>query len=406
MSGFLDDDLMPREAVSPDSYPRLGTMPGFFNYMPVFKKLPPTEYVRVPLRVFEGHPEGRAELIQSTFCIQWNLAWEAGPLREHLFEHELPEGLRWIHRFPDNNFCFVPAEGPERFAEFSPLYNMLPARLLQRMGLPLMRSGLWPGLEAWPLGRIGRRKLAALPSDWVQRLGAALAQHLWPLLYPRPSSPIVAFSSSDSLCLLAHNVDFWLPYLDQVLQEMMKEGFERCEVDAKKAAHIAEARRMAAADADIYSIEQPLKGGVIWCGEEEAWSATERMVEAADAGGRLRAILDALESHRLEDDFSDVWSPAKEDLERKLYSKRSKLRVTFVELKDTIPIYAPEVQVEENLFWEDFLAVLQPKERRVLVLLRSGHTQEEIARALGYANHSPVSKALKRIAQRAQQILK
>jgi len=71
-------------------------------------------------------------------------------------------------------------------------------------------------------------------------------------------------------------------------------------------------------------------------------------VDEADAEGRLRGILDAVRSNRVEDDFSERWSFAREDFERKLYHKRSKVKVRFVELTDTIPVQGPETEVEDG----------------------------------------------------------
>lgn len=43
------------------------------------------------------------------------------------------------------------------------------------------------------------------------------------------------------------------------------------------------------------------------------------MVRLADEHSRLRGILDAIRSHRVEDDYADRWSYEREDFERKLY---------------------------------------------------------------------------------------
>ncbi len=408
MSGFLGDDLAPKDELTPELHPRLGTFPGMLmRFLPVMKVLPPTEYVRLPPGCFQASESLPAEHVESLFCTEWNMAWEAGPIREQVFERKVPPSLQWIHRYPEKNFAFVPSSGPARYAEFSPLYNLLPNRVLERVGLPAMRCGLWPGLDLQSL-RSGER-FESLPEDWTIRLGVGLAQVLWPRLYPRPSSPMSAFSKSDSLRLLAHNVDFWLPHIDRLLQQMMREGFRRVEAQDEDRRRMAELNVLAAENAKAGDPEVTflpgLCGGAIWCGEDEAADVAARLVETADEGGRLRAVLDALESNRVEDDFSDRWSPAKEDFERKLFRKRSKVKVSFVELDESIPVHAPEAQVDENLFWEDFLAVVRPKEREVLVLLRAGHTQSEIAEHLGYANHSPVSKALKRLAEQAKSLL-
>lgn len=408
MSGFLGDDLAPMEELTPELHPRVGTFPGLlYSYVPVLKDLPPTEYVRLPPGCFEATKDLAAEFVEALFCTEWNMAWEAGPIREQMFERQIPEKLNWVHQHPSRNFAFVPSTGPARYSEFSPLYNLLPYRILQRVGLPAMRCGLWPGLDVQRMRRHDR--FDALPGDWTRRLGDGLAQLLWPMLYPRPASPLSAFSKHDSIRLLAHNVDFWLPHIDALLQEMMREGFSRLEAKESELERMAELNRMAEESrrqgGPEVTFMPGLYGGAIWCGEEEAMDVASRLVETADRDGRLRAVLDALESNRVEDDFSERWSPAKEDFERKLFRKRSKVKVSFVELDDTIPVHAPEAQVDENLFWEDFLAVVRPKEREVLVLLRAGHTQSEIAERLGYANHSPVSKALKRLAEQAKTLL-
>ena len=113
-----------------------------------------------------------------------------------------------------------------------------------------------------------------------------------------------------------------------------------------------------------------------------------------------------MRSHRVEDDFSPRWSRAREDFERRVYRKRNKVRVSFVELHDTVPVHGPDVEVEERMMWQDFLTLLDPKERRIVVCLRNGiSNRSEIASLLGYANHSPVSKALAKIGKKLQTFL-
>ena len=138
-------------------------------------------------------------------------------------------------------------------------------------------------------------------------------------------------------------------------------------------------------------------------GEEDAREATSELVDQADHNGKLRGIIEDIRSHRVEEDFSDRWSYAREDFERQLYHKRSKTKISFVELSDTIPVHGPESEVHANLIYEDFMAFLNPKERQIVICLRSGNTKVgDVARELGYANHSPVSKALARIREKAK----
>ena len=143
-------------------------------------------------------------------------------------------------------------------------------------------------------------------------------------------------------------------------------------------------------------------GGPIWLGVDEAAEKVGETVSAADATGRLRGIMDAVKSNRVQDDFSPRWSFAREDFERKLYSKRSKVSVKFVELTDTIPVQGPESEVLGRIVTNDFLAILNARNKEIVVLLNSGVTSRtEIAQILGYANHSAVSKRLDRIRQQA-----
>ncbi len=95
--------------------------------------------------------------------------------------------------------------------------------------------------------------------------------------------------------------------------------------------------------------------------------------------------------------------PRTRDFERRLYRKRNKVQVRFVELTDTIPIQGPEREVLGSLDTSDFLALLDSKHREIVILLSSGYRQHRIAELLGYANHSPVSKKLAQIRHRAQQ---
>lgn len=147
----------------------------------------------------------------------------------------------------------------------------------------------------------------------------------------------------------------------------------------------------------------PRTGGDLWRGEEEAAEFVEWTVKRADTTGRLRAIMDAVKAHLVEDDFSPRWSYAREDFERKLYRKHNKISVRFVELRDTIPVQGPETEVEGRIVTADFMALLNAREREIVVLLSSGLTSlTDVAKELGYANHSPISKKLAQIRKQAE----
>jgi hypothetical protein len=123
-----------------------------------------------------------------------------------------------------------------------------------------------------------------------------------------PGSPLGAFARSDPIRLLAHNLNFWVPPVTAVMKEILR-GFT---VVGEQTG----AEPVSLVDGSILDgvvAASPRAGGTLWCGEAwaaEAAEAVEDVVEAADGHGRLWAILDAVRSNRVEDDFSDRWSYA------------------------------------------------------------------------------------------------
>ena len=388
-SYIMDQWLASGNDLLTDNFPQLSNVSAaaIFRFLPRPTKCTAPEYVYVPLGA-----ESSSALL--TAVCMWSLAWEAGDLRSEVLEDDLYKELAWLHRFEGQNLHLLPRIGHHRYHAYATLYHLLPRHLLQRFGLPCLRNGLWPRSNVW------RPPEDLLPRDFDARLARAFASHIWPLL--ESGSHSSAFSSSEPIRLLAHNLDFWLPYADGVAQTRLR-ALGRVEPEGDDEDVMKRLRSELPGDV---LVDKPLFGGSVWWGEDDAWEATRELVEEADTGGRLRGILDAVRSHRVEEDFSERWSFAREDFERKLYHKRNKTKVTFVELDDTIPVHGPDSEQEENILWEDFLALLDHRERRIVVLLRSGVTNlSEIGTALGYANHSPVSKALTAIREKARKYL-
>jgi hypothetical protein len=393
MSDFPDPFTSNPELLAPDEYPALRTISAAFAFDAVLvprKEPPAPEFVFVPL--------GEQALAEYGALAQWNLAWEFGLIRPEQFRDEIPARLRWIEQHPETNFRLVPMRSTRLSAKveaYGPLCSLIPLGTVRRFGVQPMRA-TWPTLGP---------PLQEPQADCVERIAQAFGHHVWPLLSSR-SKPN-AFSERDPLRILSHSLDFWLPYVDIVVQRRAKAlGRVRYDDDEQRR-HLEEGQRTLdpSFDADLC---RPCFGGDAWRGEEEAWEATQEVVEVADERGRLRDVIDAIRSHRVHDDFSRRWSFEREDFERKLYSKRSKWKVAFVELNETVPVHSAdaEVDVERRLLWQDFFSVLDEKEKRIVVCLRSGATTAtEVADALGYANHSPVSKALRRIRKLAKRLL-
>jgi hypothetical protein len=379
-----------------DMFPRLWNPSGAFIYRwmphPLEKRQP--EYVYIPASV-SVRGEDDTSIRVASLVAEWNLAWEAGHFRYKMFRESLPFSLKWLERFSDQNVYLVPDDSFHRYIAYGPIFHLLPHQTLKRFGLPMLRRGVWPNYLP------GSTYDPLLPRDFDTCLSSAFAEHVWPLLNPR--SRASAFSSDYPIRILAHNIDYWLPHVNTVVESRLR-AFPRVAFRDEDQAELPREIRC-----DIppgIQFDRPLMGGDIWAGEEEAWQATCEMVERADSDGQLRAIIDAVRSNRVEDDFSKRWSYEREDFERKLFRKRSKVKVSFIELRDTMPVHGPESEVYEDLIWEDFMGLLDEKERRIVVCIRSGITRVgEISELLGYANHSPVSKALARIRRKALEYL-
>lgn len=391
-----------------EQHPSLGSISAGMmglRFMPVLRNTLATEMVQIP--VLTPLVDDKVSVCALAFNFTWQSGGSWGNWRGGFMGFDEPEDWpktirRVLDRCDDKIAVrFVPTGNhPSHvLAQYTPLYQLLPLKSLTKHHLPALGRRIWPTpfFGDYDLGLGGTAR--ALRT----RLEQAFAEHVWPLLVPQ--SGIAAFSRNDPLRLLAFNLDYWLPYLDQIVETRIRVSGRakyRSITDQRAA---AKARRQLA---PAFEVEPPLYHADAWRGEEEAWDATCEMVEAADVGGKLRTIIDTVRSHRIGDDFSARWSWAKEDFERKLYSKRSKCRVSFVELSDTMPVHGPDKEVDAatSLLWDDLLALVSPKERHVVICLRNGLTRvSDIAEVLGYANHSAVSKKLARIRERAKKLL-
>jgi hypothetical protein len=379
------------EHVSPDMYPRLTNLSVGFMKRAIVRPVETTrpEYVTVSLPIPDRDDD---DTIKKHLAVaEWNLLWEAGQYRRRFFDdQDLTADLERIADRGDFNIIFVPRTS-SRYYEYAPLFHLLSRRTAEHFGLPLLRAGQWPySMEPFDIGEF-------LPHDFEDRLARAWAWTVWPHL--NSGSSLVAFSDREPIKMLAHTLDFWLPAVTEVIQETLRDF----PVTVGEGELPTEIRLTDGSVLEGAVPGWPRKGGDLWRGEEEAAEFVEWTVEQADTTGQLRAIMDAVKAHLVEDDFSPRWSYAREDFERKLYRKRNKISVRFVELRDTIPVQGPETEVEGRIVTADFMALLNAREREIVVLLSSGLTSlTDVAKELGYANHSPISKKLAQIRKQAE----
>jgi hypothetical protein len=362
------DVLLPDADATPEAYPRLTNISAAFMYSGVVRPVQPApaEYAALPMP--------RHDTKTLVAVAQWNMLWEAAQYRRRFFDtDDIPEPMAAIAELGDVNVTFVPRSAT-RYFEYAPLLHLLPKRALTRFGLPTLRGGQWPFLADYS----GIEDF--LPADFEQRLARAWAWVVWPHLIS--GSKMAAFSADDPIKLLAHNLDFWVPAVTTTIQDRLRDFPE---VDNGKTSGPVRLEDGSVLPDAVTG--NPRTGGTVWVGEDDAAEAVAETVKAADHDGRLRGILDAVRSHRVEDDFSSHWSYAREDFERKLHGKRRKVSVRFVELPDTLPVQGTESEVLGNLVTNDFLALLDARNRQIVVLLNSGVTSRtEVADILGYAS--------------------
>ncbi|MGD0077487.1 MAG: sigma-70 family RNA polymerase sigma factor [Sedimentisphaerales bacterium] len=389
-------DLAKGEDLLPEYFPELRNLSAafIFDFVPKPANILPPEFVYVPL---PNRRRGRNDLwIRTAVTItEWNSCWEAGHLRTEfipqIFHKDFPHNLKWLCKIKNANLYLIPKGRKSAFDAYQPLYYLLPLHILKKFGLPLLRRGTWPN---WSYNNTLDLHIT---SDFDDRVAEAFAFHIWP--YLNYGSRIQFFSKDEPMVLLTHNLNFWLPCIYKLAEDRLR-NFPRVSFDSKEQ-KLKQLKLQVKLPPDIRA-DLPLCGGSIWQGEKEASEATAELVKIADENGQLRAIIDTIKSNRVKDDFSNIWSYEKEDFERKLYHKRAKVRVSFIQLNDTKPVHAPTSELHENLLWEDFFALLDRKERKIVVCLKNGFTRySEISKKLGYANHSPVSKALKSIREKA-----
>lgn len=395
---WAQESLAKGDDLEPDRFPHLGNISAahFFTFIPRPKKVISPEFAYVPLPA-RGSDNNERFWRAHNLVAEWNMAWEAAQIRPDFFGQmgALSPDLAWLTNYASHNLYLLPGRPSPRYWSCAVLHHLLPRRTLERFRLPLLRRGLWPYYTDVP------HIDPLLPADYEENLSQAFAFHIWPLL--DSGSKLPSYRKDDSLRVLAHNLDYWIPYAYEVASEYARQ-LGRSSFDNNKQAMKLSALRKALPD-DILA-DRPLMGGTLWMGEAEAWDATKAIVQRADDRGRLRAIIDTIRSNRVEEDFSACWSRAREDFERKLYHKRAKVKISFIELDETIPVHGPEAEIHEHLLWQDFLAFLDTKEKAIVVLLRNGETKlKDISQKLGYANHSPVSKALRRIRDKARKFL-
>ena len=109
---------------------------------------------------------------------------------------------------------------------------------------------------------------------------------------------------------------------------------------------------------------------------------------------------DAIKEHRAHEDYDSRRSSIKTDFHRQWYHTRAKTKVIDLDFTQVDePSYSPFEKIDSRLDVERFTAQLDEINQRIVKLLLAGYTQAEIAKKVGFANHSGVCKRIKKIGE-------
>lgn len=370
--------------------------PGFlFRLIPVPKdrrNVNHTGSTFVTLSYSERDLTREARLETELFVADWNMLWEAGWARAEILN--FPAQLSWLKRLAAERIQLVWESLGETPIHYMALYHLLPVNIRCKHNLPLIRWGKWPIIAPFALN-------LECKDVHIQNLRSAFVEFIWPFLFQDCAiKSRRAYSKNSPLVILSESLDFWADHLHEVIEERWS-SFPRVRIDDPD--QLQDALRYSD---DEISVLRPKMGGMIWGGEDEAAEVTREMLENADRKSRLRETIDLVLRNQVQDDFSDKWSREREDFERAFYHRRAKTKVFFREISDDVVSINPSSTVEEKDVLNELMTIVSPKERQVIVCLRSGILrQQEIAERLGYANHSSISRLLKRIAEKAKRII-
>jgi hypothetical protein len=129
---------------------------------------------------------------------------------------------------------------------------------------------------------------------------------------------------------------------------------------------------------------------------EDAADTVREMAEYFVSHSQFPQWLEAVKEHRAHEDYDSRSSSVKMDFHRKWYHTRAKVKVLdFIQAEE--PGYYPYDNIDSRLDVERFTERLDGKNQRIVELLQEGYTQTEIAKMLGFANHSGICKRIKKI---------
>jgi hypothetical protein len=333
----------------------------------------------------------------------WNQSYAAGYLRRSDTFEAVTSKVPGIEHRKNPNIILAP-RGENGVSELHVmLASLLPDALLAELSIERARANM--GLSLF-----GRHQL---PRGYASTVEQAFSQYIWNKMSPGKRSATKFFSPHSPMRLLAGDSRFWMQRIYRIALERRESFFAPTthedagwvSMDDVRSKFYAE---IPAEDAHKYYVRRPLTGGTIW--DEKDHNEREAVIDDAISGAgvmdSLDPIVDLLRVQRVHEDFSARASWIKEDFERSFYSKRAKLKVELVETIDNAPVWdTAECDGYSEVLFRDLLAVLNLKERKLLLAVRQGKTPCEIASSEELRGHAAISRRIKALKSKLGKLL-
>ena len=160
-----DDVFLPEAQATTEEFPSLRNISAGFIFGGVVRPLEPAppEYVTLSMR-----PASDREFVR----LQWNMLWESAQFRRRFFDMDDLRADGEDRRPWRHQRHFVPRTRA-RYFEYAPLFHLLPKRVLDLFGPPLLRGGRWPFMADWRASTISCHPTSrpGLPAPGCQRCG-------------------------------------------------------------------------------------------------------------------------------------------------------------------------------------------------------------------------------------------
>lgn len=352
--------------------------------------------------------------------------WNSGQCGGFLRDAETLDSLGSIGLHPGKNPNIVIAPTHCGYSELlGMLGSLLPDDLLASYGIDRPESNfwLWPLVESNKIRSLENLELYSsgqlnqISDEHLIKLASvvpiAFEKWIWTRLTRSKRFGLRDFARDSSLRMLAGDIRFWMHRLYRIAIELYESSpvveqddeswHSLDEISLKMNSVIPKHQRK------NFKVSRPRMGGQLWQSDdpsEREW-VTDLLVRGDTTFQSLEPIVDVLMGSAAHEDFSDRYSWIKEDFERAFYSKRSRVKVRMFEFIDNCAVHqGVETPGYEDILFRDVMAFFDARDRTIILALRQGKTQSEIAEQLGHSGHASICRRVKAIEFKMQEILR